>query len=326
MPPILNFLRNELIEVIEWVDETRDTVIWKFPDAQKDIKYGAQLIVRESQNAIFMNEGQIADVFIPGRFELITQNIPILTKLKGWKYGFQSPFKCDVYFVSMRQFTGLKWGTPNPIIVRDPELKQVRVRAFGVYSIRVNSPQQFLREFAGTNSVVKIQELEEALRPKVVSKFTDALGEANVSVYDLARNFNELGDKILPLLMHDFGLLGLEILKFHIESVTVPPEVEQFLDKMTQMNMAGNLQQFSQFQMAQSIPDLAKNQGAGLAAMGAGFAMGNQMMNQAQAQPAPKESREEIMKTLKDLAGLKDAGIITQEEFDKKKAELLAKL
>jgi membrane protease subunit (stomatin/prohibitin family) len=226
----------------------------------------------------------------------------------------------------MRQFTGLKWGTPNPIIVRDPELKQVRVRAFGVYSIRVNSPQQFLREFAGTNSVVKIQELEEALRPKVVSKFTDALGEANVSVYDLARNFNELGDKILPLLMHDFGLLGLEILKFHIESVTVPPEVEQFLDKMTQMQMAGNLQQFSQFQMAQSIPDLAKNQGAGLAAMGAGFAMGNQMMNQAQPQPAQKESREEIMKTLKDLAGLKDAGIITQEEFDKKKAELLAKL
>jgi membrane protease subunit (stomatin/prohibitin family) len=326
MPPIMNFLKNELIEVIEWVDETRDTVIWKFPDAQKDIKYGAQLIVRESQNAIFMNEGQIADVFIPGRFELITQNIPILTKLKGWKYGFQSPFKCDVYFVSMRQFTGLKWGTPNPIIVRDPELKQVRVRAFGVYSIRVNSPQQFLREFAGTNSVVKIQELEETLRPKVVSKFTDALGEANVSVYDLARNFNELGDKILPLLMHDFGLLGLEILKFHIESVSVPPEVEQFLDKMTQMQMAGNLQQFSQFQMAQSIPDLAKNQGAGLAAMGAGFAMGNQMMNQAQPQPAPKESREEIMKTLKDLASLKDAGIITQEEFDKKKAELLAKL
>ena len=165
MPPILNFLKNELLEVIEWVDETRDTVIWKFPDAQKDIKYGAQLIVRESQNAIFMNEGQIADVFVPGRFELITQNIPILTKLKGWKYGFQSPFKCDVYFVSMRQFTGLKWGTPNPIIVRDPELKQVRVRAFGVYSIRVNSPQQFLREFAGTNSIVKIQELEEALRP-----------------------------------------------------------------------------------------------------------------------------------------------------------------
>jgi membrane protease subunit (stomatin/prohibitin family) len=202
----------------------------------------------------------------------------------------------------------------------------VRVRAFGVYSIRVNSPQQFLREFAGTKSVVKIQELEETLRPKVVSKFTDALGEANVSVYDLARNFNELGDKILPLLMHDFGLLGLEILKFHIESVSVPPEVEQFLDKMTQMQMAGNLQQFSQFQMAQSIPDLAKNQGAGLAAMGAGFAMGNQMMNQAQAQPAQKESREEIMKTLKDLAGLKDAGIITQEEFDKKKAELLAKL
>jgi membrane protease subunit (stomatin/prohibitin family) len=326
MPPILNFLKNELLEVIEWVDETRDTVIWKFPDEQKDIKYGAQLTVRESQNAIFLNEGQIADVFVPGRFELVTQNIPILTKLKGWKYGFQSPFKSDVYFVSTRQFTNLKWGTPNPIIVRDPELKQVRVRAFGVYSLRINSAQLFFREFGGTNSLVKIQEIEETLRPKVVSKFTDALGEANVSVYDLARNFSELGDKLLPLLMNEFALLGLELVSFNIESTSMPPEVEQFLDKMTQMNMAGNLQQFSQFQMAQSIPDLAKNQGAGIAAMGAGFAMGNQMMNQAQPQAAPKESRDEIMKTLKDLAGLKDAGVLTQEEFDKKKAELLAKL
>jgi membrane protease subunit (stomatin/prohibitin family) len=327
MPPIFNFLKNEFLEVIEWIEESRDVIIWKFPDEQKDIKYGAQLTVRESQNAIFLNEGQVADVFLAGRYDLVTNNIPIMTKLRGWKYGFQSPFKADVYFVNMRQFTNLKWGTANPIILRDPELKQVRVRAYGTYSIKISSPQLFFKEYGGTSPVVTIGELEEQLRNVVVSKFTDAIGEANVSVYDFARNFNELGDKILPLLIKEFSLLGVEIVNFFIQSTSLPPEVEAFLDKMTQMNMAGDVNKFSQFQMANSIPDLAKNQGAGVAALGASFAMGNQMMQQAQGQPPPKtESKEDIMKTLKDLAGLKDAGVLTQEEFDKKKAELLAKL
>ncbi|NTW49380.1 MAG: virion core protein (lumpy skin disease virus) [Chlorobiales bacterium] len=331
---IFDAFRNEFIEVIEWVDDSRDTVIWKFPDAERDIKYGAQLTVRESQAALFLNEGQLADIFLPGRYELVTQNVPILTKLKGWKYGFESPFKADVYFFNMRQFAGLKWGTSNPIIMRDPEFKQVRIRAFGIYSVRVAVPELFFKEFAGTTSVLKIADLEDLIRSKLVSKFSDALGEANISVLDLARNYNEIGERLRPTIQPDFELLGLKLENFYIENISLPPEVEQFLDKTTQMNMAGNIGQFSQFQMAQSIPDLAKNQGAGLAAMGAGFSLGNQMaqnmaagQNQPQGQSqAEGQSKQEIMSLLKQLAELKEAGVLTEEEFSKKKAELLAKL
>jgi membrane protease subunit (stomatin/prohibitin family) len=285
--------------------------------------------VRETQNALFLNEGSLADIFVPGRYDLITQNIPLITKLKGWKYGFESPFKADVYFVNMRQFTGLKWGTPNPIIVRDPELKQVRIRAFGTYSIRVNSADLFFKEFGGTSPVVTIQQLEEQLRAVTVSKFTDAIGEANVSVYDLARNFNELGEKLLPLLTKEFSTLGIEIVNFYIQSTSLPPEVEQFLDKMTQMNMASDMNKFTQFQTAQSIPDLAKNPG-GMGALGASFAMGNQLaqnLNTAQSAGTSKpEDKSQVMQLLKELAQLKEAGVLTEEEFNKKKTELLAKL
>ncbi len=329
---LFDFIKNELIEIIDWVDDSNDTVIWKFPDRENNIKHGAQLVVRESQVAVFMNEGQIADVYGPGRYQLTTQNMPVMTTLRGWKYGFESPFKADVYFVSTRQFTNLKWGTQNPIIVRDPEFKQVRVRAFGAYALRVAEAGKFLKEFAGTAPVVRITDVEGQLRTAIVNKFSDAIGEANVSVLDLARNYSELGEKLRPLLADDFTTYGLELTKFYIENTSLPPEVEQFLDKTTQMNMAGDMARFQQFQAGMAIENISEQEGGigGTALLmgGLGNMMGGAMAPAPAAQPAaaPKEDRAQILATLKELGELKAAGILTEEEFAAKKAELLARL
>ena len=336
---LFDFVKNELIEIIDWVDDSNDTVIWKFPDRENNIKQGAQLTVRESQVAVFFNEGQIADVYGPGRYQLTTQNMPLLTTLKGWKYGFNSPFKVDIYFVSTKQFTNLKWGTQNPIIVRDPEFKQVRVRAFGAYALRVAEAPKFLKEFAGTAPIVRISDVEGQLRTAIVNKFSDAIGEAGVSVLDLARNYSEIGEKLRPLLGDDFTTYGLELTKFYIENTSLPPEVEAFLDKTTQMNMVGDMARFQQFQAGVSLEKLAEQEGGigGTALLmgGLGQSLGAAM---TPAQPAPppaaaapagappKEDRAQILATLKELGELKTAGILTEEEFAAKKAELLARL
>ncbi|MBK7427830.1 MAG: SPFH domain-containing protein [Saprospiraceae bacterium] len=338
---LFDFIKNELVEVIDWIEDDRDTVIHKWPHDKDNIKYGANLIVREAQTALFVNEGVLADTFEPGRFELVTANMPLLTSLKNWDKGFKSPFKVDVYYVSTRQFTGLKWGTPNPIILRDPEFKQVRVKAFGVYFIRVKHPDLFFREFAGTARTLKIQELEEKLRELVSPKFAEAIANANVSVMDMVANYTELGDRIAPLLQADFDAFGLELTKFQISSTSLPKEVEEFYDKMTNMNMVGDMNKFQQFQTAQAIENASNNPGGageGLG-MGMGFGMAQTMMqqqqqmqqqqaNEAQNQNTANttQSKEDIMKLLKDLGELKTAGILTDEEFDAKKKELLAKL
>ena len=338
---LFDFIRNELIEIIEWVDTSGgDVVIHKFPDGDREIKTGAQLTVRESQVAVLLNEGKLADVFGPGRHVLSTQNMPVLTTLRGWKYGFDSPFKVDIYFVSTKQFTNLKWGTQNPIIVRDPEFKQVRVRAFGVFALRVADPGTFLKEFAGTAPTVRIGDVEGQLRAAIVNKFSDAIGEANISVLDLARNYTELGEKLRPLLADDFTAYGLELTRFYIENTSLPPEVEQFLDKTTQMNMVGDMARFQQFQAGVAIENIADQPGGigGTALlMGClGNLMGGAMAPAPAAQqpvappvaPAtpPKEDRAQVLATLKELGELKAAGILTEEEFSAKKAELLARL
>ncbi len=329
---LFDFIKNELIEIIDWVDDSSDTVIWKFPDRENNIKYNAQLIVRESQVAVFLNEGLIADVYGPGRYQLTTQNMPVLTTLRGWKYGFESPFKADVYFVSTKQFTNLKWGTQNPIIVRDPEFKQVRVRAFGAYALRVAEAGKFLKEFAGTAPIVRITDVEGQLRTAIVNKFSDAIGEAGVSVLDLARNYSEMGEKLRPLLQDDFTSYGLELTKFYIENTSLPPEVEAFLDKTTQMNMAGDMGRFQQFQAGMAIENISEQEGGigGTALLmgGLGQMMGGAMAPAPAPQPAatPKEDRAQILATLKELGELKAAGILTEEEFAAKKAELLARL
>ena len=330
---LFDFIRNELIDIIDWVDNSTDTIIWKFPDNDNEIKNGAQLTVRESQVAIFMDQGRIADVFGPGRYPLSTANLPVLTTLRGWKYGFDSPFKVDIFFVSTKQFTNLKWGTPNPVILRDPTFQQVRVRAFGTFALRVTDAAKFLTEFAGTNSLTRISDVEGQLRSAIVNKFSDTLAEANVSVLDLARNYQELGERLRPLLQDDFGAYGLELTRFYLENASLPTEVEAFLDKTTQMNMAGDMGRFQQFQAGLALEKAAEQEGGigGAAVLlgGLGNMMGNATPPPAAAAstaaPAPTD-REQIMQLLRDLGQLKADGILTAEEFDAKKAELLARL
>jgi membrane protease subunit (stomatin/prohibitin family) len=330
---LFDFIRNELIEIIDWVDNSTDTVIWKFPDHENNIKNGAQLTVRESQVAILLDQGRVADVYGPGRHVLTTDNMPVLTTLRGWKYGFESPFKVDVYFVSTKQFTNLKWGTPNPVILRDPEFEQVRVRAFGTFALRVSEATKFLTEFAGTNSVVRIADVEGQLRSAIVNKFSDTLAEANVSVLDLARNYQELGERLRPLLQDDFGAYGLELTRFYLENASLPAEVEAFLDKTSQMNMAGDMARFQQFQAGLAVEKAADQEGGigGAAVLLGG--LGN-MLGQATAPATPPTptpppaapDREQVMQLLRDLGQLKADGILTDEEFNAKKAELLARL
>ncbi len=327
---LFDFIKGEFIEVIDWVENDNDTVLWKFPDADKNIKYEAQLTVRESQKAIFMDEGQIADVYDAGRHELITANMPLLTTLRSWDKGFKSPFLCDVYFLSTKTFTNLKWGTPNPIILRDPEFKQVRIKAHGTYFVKISDPIKFIKQYAGTNKQIKIQALENSLREIVVQHFSEAIAEAGVSVIDMAANYSEIGAKMVPILQKEFDPFGIELVKFQIASTTLPKEVLEFYDKMTNMNMVDDLNKFQQFQQANAIEKAAENPGGGAGegiGMGMGFGMANMMMNQqGQNQPPPTQTKEEIMKTLKELGALKKEGILTAKEFEAKKKELLARL
>lgn len=336
---LFNFIRDEFLEVIEYVEDDKDIVLWKFPDKDREIKYGAQLTVRESQLAMFLDEGQFGDVFEPGRHKLITDNMPILTTIKSWKYGFESPFKADVYYVSTRIFPALKWGTPNPIILRDPQFKQVRVKAFGTYFIRVKDPKKFFTQYAGTGHVVRITEIENHLRDIVSPKFAEAIAEAGVSVLDMVANYTELGNAILPVLQQDLDPFGIELTKFQITSTSLPKEVEAFYDKMTNMNMVDNMNKFQQFQISNAIEKSAENPNGGNTGidMGMGMGMAQMFMNQMNQNQNPPQSqqqndsgkaitRDEIMDTLKGLGDLKAAGILTEEEFNAKKTELLARL
>ena len=329
---LFDFIRGELIEVIDWLENSKDIVLWKFPDKDANIKNGAQLTVRESQMALFIDEGQLADQFGPGRHELYTRNLPLLSSLRNWDKGFDSPFKCDVYFLSTRTFTDLKWGTSNPVILRDPEFKQVRVKAYGIYFIRINNPSLFFKEYAGTHSVLRVSEIETSLRDIVMPKFAEAVAESGVSVMDMVANYTELGDKIAPTLQKELDPFGIELVKFQISSTSLPKEVEEFYDKMTNMNMVSDMQKFQQFQQAQAIEKAAENPSGGAGegvGIGMGMGMAQMMMNQQKGQEqgsSKAQTREEILATLKELGALKEAGILTDEEFESKKKELLARL
>lgn len=343
---LFNFIRDEFLEVIEYVEDDKDIVLWKFPDKDREIKYGAQLTVRESQVAMFLDEGRFADSFKSGRYKLITDNMPLLTTIKSWKYGFESPFKADVYFLSTRIFPALKWGTPNPIILRDPQFKQVRVKAFGTYFIRIKDPQKFFTQYAGTGHIVRINEIENHLRDIVSPKFSEAIAEAGVSVLDMVANYTELGNAVLPILQQDLDTFGIKLTKFQITSTSLPKEVEAFYDKMTNMNMVNNMNKFQQFQISNAIEKSAENPSGGNTGVDMGMGMGiaqmfmnqmnqNQQQNQQQNPPQNEQqqsnsgkamTREEIMDTLKGLGDLKAAGILTDEEFNAKKTELLARL
>ena len=273
-------LTGEIVDIVEWLDDSRDTLVYRFERYQNEIKYGAKLVVREGQVGVFINEGQLADVFKPGTHTLETQNMPILATLKGWKFGFNSPFKAEVYFVNTRQFTDLKWGTMNPIMLRDPEFGPVRLRAFGTYAMRVVDAGALVKEIAGTNGRLTVDGLTAQVRNLIVSRFSESLGESRIPALDLAANYSELGGSIAGHMRPAVAQYGIELTALLIENISLPPEVEQALDSRTKMGVIGDLNRYTQFQTAEAIRDAAKNPGgvagAGLGA-GMGFAMGQQM-------------------------------------------------
>ena len=279
---------NQFIEVIEWLDNSQDTLLYRFPVAGQEIKNGAQLIVRESQAAVFVFEGQVADVFTPGRYTVEGGNTPILSKLGAWKYGFNSPIKSEVYFVNTKQFTDMKWGTSNPIMLRDADFGIVRLRSFGAYSLRIADPGEFIKQIAGTNAHFQTDDIDGQLKRAIVTEFSDALGELKIPALDLAAQYKEIGEKIRGMINEDFKGYGLEVTKFYVENVSLPPEVEAAMDKRASMGALGDAQKYMQFQAADALRDAAQNEGGGAglgAGLGAGFAVGGQMANAFGAGP-----------------------------------------
>jgi membrane protease subunit (stomatin/prohibitin family) len=273
-------LKNEFIDIIEWVDSSNDTIVWKFPRFQNEIKMGAKLTVRESQIAVFMNEGKIADVFQPGMHTLETQNMPILSTLKGWKYGFNSPFKADVFYISTKQFIDQKWGTKNPITLSDPRFGFIELRSFGSFAFRVTDGGKFIKEIAGTNENFSTEEVAEQLRSMIVSKFSDALGEGNIPIEKLAGNTDELSKLGKEKLNEDFLEYGLTITKFLVENISMPEELKKEIFNYSRLH-AIDMNKLAQFNTANAIGDAAKNQGLGGAGvgMGVGMGMGNMVSN-----------------------------------------------
>ena len=273
---------SQFIEVIEWLDESQSTLVYRFPVAGQEIKNGAQLIVRESQAAVFVFEGQVADVFTPGRYTIDGGNTPILSKLGAWKYGFNSPFKSEVYFVNTKQFTDMKWGTSNPVMLRDADFGIVRLRAFGAYSLRIADPSEFIKQIAGTNAHFQTEDIDGQLKRAIVTEFSDALGELKIPALDLAAQYKEIGEQIRAMINEDFKGYGLEVTKFYVENVSLPAEVEAAMDKRASMGALGDAQKYMQFQAADALRDAAQNEGGGAglgAGLGAGFAVGGQMAN-----------------------------------------------
>jgi excisionase family DNA binding protein len=277
---LMDFIKGELIDVIEWTDDSRDTLSFRFPDDDKAIKNGAQLIVRESQQVQFVYLGEFGDTFGPGKHTLTTVNIPILTKLKSWKYGFNSPFKADVYFLNTRLFTGNKWGTANPVMMHDAELAVVRVRAFGTFDFHIVNPKLFLKEVAGSDQNFRLDEFADTMRSRVVSVFSEALATAKVPVFDVAQRYSELGEALLPLINPVISAkYGIEMPTFVVENVSVPPEVEAAIDKRSSMAAVGNLNDYVKFQMAQGM-ERGGSAGGMATEMAVGLSIAQQIMQQ----------------------------------------------
>ena len=288
---ILNMLKGQLIDVIEWKDDSNDTMVHRYENNGKEIMMGAQLTVRESQVAIMVNEGKLADVFQPGRYELSTQNMPIMTALKSWKYGFNSPFKAEVYFINTKQFLDQKWGTSNPVMMRDAEFGMIRLRAFGIYSFRVADPVAFLKEVFGTTAYMTVEGVTGQIKRTLVSGLSDAIAQSKIPALDLAANYDELSQFALSTLAPRIANLGLKLESFVIENISLPDEVEKAIDRRTSMGVVGDLNQYTQFQAAEAMRDAANNpngMGGIGAGMGAAAMMAQAMQNAAQAPAAPQ--------------------------------------
>ena len=286
-----SLVKGQLIDVIEWTDNSSNTMVHKYDMGGKEIMMGAQLTVRESQTAIFVNEGEIADVYGPGRYELSTSNMPVMTALQSWKYGFNSPFKADVYFINTKQFLDRKWGTSNPVMMRDAEFGMIRLRAFGVYAFKVADPVVFLREVFGTKAVATVEDVEGQIKRTLVSGLSDAIAESKIPALDLAANYDELSNFALQAINPKILPLGLTLTSFVIENISLPEEVEKSMDKRTSMGVLGDMNKYTQYQAAEAMREAAStpnsSAGAGMG-MGAGMAMGQMfanMFNQQNQQP-----------------------------------------
>ncbi|NET37331.1 MAG: SPFH domain-containing protein [Cyanothece sp. SIO1E1] len=289
----------EFIDIIEWLDPTQDTIAYRFERFQNEIKMGAQLVVRPGQIAIFVNDGQVADTFNPGKYRLETQNLPVLATLKGWKYGFNSPFKAEVYFFNTKVFTNLKWGTANPVTIRDPELGPVRLRAYGSYTLRVANPRNLLEQLVSTDGLFQTDEISDHIRNLIVSAFSSWVSRDQTPLFDLASNYQVVGEHVRVAIQPNMQELGLELRQLIIENVSLPPEVEAALDKRASIGILGNMQQYAQYQAANALEKSAEtpdgsNPGLNL---GVGIAMGQQMvaafnqphpLNPALQAPAPQ--------------------------------------
>jgi excisionase family DNA binding protein len=273
---LIDFLKAEYIEIVEWTDDTRHTLTHRFEDADKAIKNGAQLIVRESQCAQFVYLGQFGDAFGPGKHALVTDNIPVLTRMRSWKYSFNSPFKADVYFLNTRLFTGNKWGTTNPVMMPDDDLGVVRVRAFGVYDFKIVEPRTFLKEVAGSDHDFTVDEFIDVMRSRLVSAFSDAVATAKIPVLQIASRYREIGDALLPVINPVIARkYGVQLSSFVVENVSVPAEVEQAIDKRSSMAAIGNLNEYVKYQMAQGM-----DKGGGAAGTATELAVGMAMAQQ----------------------------------------------
>jgi membrane protease subunit (stomatin/prohibitin family) len=279
---ILSFIKKQFIDVIQWTEESDGVLAWRYPMEDAEIQYGAQLTVRESQLALFVNEGKIADQFGPGLYKLETRTLPLLTNLMNWDKLFESPFKSDVYFYSTRLQINQRWGTQNPVTIRDRDFGMVRLRGHGVFSYRINTPDEFYRQVSGTRPVYTTEDLSGHLRNTIIGKVSDAFAESKIPFLDMAANLNELSHTISQQLAPVMDDLGLELHSFQVQSLSLPEELQKKLDERIGMNMAGNLKDYTQYQVAQSMPIAAANPGGGAglgAGLGAGMAMGKAMVD-----------------------------------------------
>jgi membrane protease subunit (stomatin/prohibitin family) len=285
-----NQMGSQFIEIIEWLDDSNDSLVYRFPVYNNEIKMGAQLIVRENQLALFINEGEAADLFKPGRYELSTQNIPILTTLRGWKYGFNSPFKAEVYFFNTRMFTDLKWGTANPVMMRDAEFGMIRMRAFGTYAMRISEAKEFFKSVVGTQGLTTTDDILGQMRSTIISHFSDIVAESKIAALDLASSYLELAELAKTKLAPQFALFGLDLSRFIIDNISLPEEVEAAIDQRTKLGVFGDkMQQYAQLQTAEAIKVAAANPG-GIAGAGAGIGAGmaiGQAMGSAFNAPPP---------------------------------------
>ncbi|MDR3216899.1 MAG: SPFH domain-containing protein [Clostridiaceae bacterium] len=308
----MGFIKKQLLKVIEWKDPTNDVMVYRFPtDDRYAVMNGSQLIVRESQCAIFVLEGTAGDVFAPGRYKLESSSLPLLTVIKNWKYAFENPYQGEVYFINTKQFTDRKWGTTNPIMMRDKDFGVIRLRGFGTYSFAVDNPQVFMRELFGTNKLYTVRDIEEYLKKIIVSRLSDVIAESKVAALDLAAKYDEFGKAARIFLQEDLNKIGLQLSALYVENLSLPPEVEKSLDTRTTLGVLGDsMDKFTQYQAASALREAANNPSGGLAGagvgLGAGFAMGGMMMEAMRGAGAPKAEAPAAAKCVKCGAAIKE--------------------